>query len=151
MKRARKLVYLDANIVIHMVEGHPLLRKELADLISVLESEEIEAVSSELTLAEVLVVPLRNNDLELCRVFQEFFGPRSPATLMTVDKVVLKRAAEIRAGFGGRLPDAIHLATADILGCDAFLTEDRRIWSPSGLHTVALSGLRELLTKWNIS
>jgi predicted nucleic acid-binding protein len=39
----------------------------------------------------------------------------------------MDRAAEIRAQYGFKTPDAIHLAAAVVSGGDAFLTNDHRL------------------------
>ena len=53
------LVYLDANIIISIVEGYPAHRPVLRDLVQALDDGVFSAVTSELTLAEVLVGPFR--------------------------------------------------------------------------------------------
>jgi uncharacterized protein len=40
---------------------------------------------------------------------------------------VIDRATDIRARYGFRTPDAIHLAAAVVSGCDVFLTNDYRL------------------------
>jgi predicted nucleic acid-binding protein len=58
--------------------------------------------------------------------FDDFFR-RSVAVVLSLSPTVCDRAAEIRASYGLKTPDAIHLAAATLAGCDVFLTNDRRL------------------------
>ena len=46
---------------------------------------------------------------------------------------VFRRAAEIRAQFNFRTPDALHLAAAVEAACDVFLTNDAQLTRFTGL------------------
>ena len=52
-------VYLDANIFIYALEGYPDFQARITILLEAMDHQEIEALTSELTLAEVLVKPFR--------------------------------------------------------------------------------------------
>ena len=50
-------IYLDTNIFIYALEGYRIFRTALATLFDALDRQELTAVTSELTLAEVLMKP----------------------------------------------------------------------------------------------
>jgi hypothetical protein len=52
-------VYLDTNIVIYAVEGLPHYAAQVQPLLDAMDAGEVFVVSSELTLAEVLIGPLK--------------------------------------------------------------------------------------------
>jgi predicted nucleic acid-binding protein len=54
---------------------------------------------------------------------------------------VLDLAASIRARFGFRTPDAIHLAAAMAAHCDQFLTNDRSLRAFSEVTVVVVDDL----------
>lgn len=54
-------VYLDTNIFIYAVEGYPKFQPELNVLFEAFDDGTLKAITSELTLAEVLVKPLIDN------------------------------------------------------------------------------------------
>lgn len=56
------LTYIDANVLIYAVEGRPAFVEVLTGLMQALERRSLRLVTSELTLAEVLVRPFTNND-----------------------------------------------------------------------------------------
>jgi predicted nucleic acid-binding protein len=49
------------------------------------------------------------------------------AEVVTLSREVMDRATAIRAQYGLKTPDAIHLAAAVAAGCDVFLTNDHRL------------------------
>jgi len=132
-------VYLDANILIYALEGFALFATELQLLFDAIEEGKIQGITSELSLAEVLVKPMLENNFEL-RVAYERLLRHSPVfSVMPMTREVLLGASEIRARQRLRLPDAIHLATARMNGCSCFLTNDSRLKSVPGMRVVILS------------
>jgi predicted nucleic acid-binding protein len=49
------------------------------------------------------------------------------AEIIPLTREVIERATEIRARYGFKPPDAIHLAAAVVSGCDVFFTNDHRL------------------------
>lgn len=117
-------LYLDANAIIYGVEGIEALRSLVLDWIDRVEAQEDGfLLTSELSLLECLVKPTRDGDEKTIQKFGAFFD-REHLVLLEVTRPVLARAVEIRAKYGFKTPDAIHLATAVLHDADAFLTSD---------------------------
>jgi predicted nucleic acid-binding protein len=55
-----------------------------------------------------------------------------------VDRPLLKAAAQLRAAFKLKPPDAIQVAAAMVANCSSFLTNDRRIQAIPGLKILQL-------------
>jgi predicted nucleic acid-binding protein len=117
-------VYLDANIIIYAVEGFAPFLAQMRALLAAVNSGEVVAVTSELTLAEVLVKPLKDQQPALQQAYQTFLTPTPELEVAPVDLAVLVEAARLRATTKLKLPDAIHLSTALHYQCDSFLTND---------------------------
>jgi predicted nucleic acid-binding protein len=64
-------VYIDTAILIYSVEGYPDYRELLHPLWLKLKASELEVISSELSLMEVLIVPIRNNDPDLVNYYEQ--------------------------------------------------------------------------------
>ena len=115
-------IYLDASPIIYLVEKvAPFMAKVLARL----AGPGVVILSSDLARLEALVKPLRNRDTALVQDFDSFFAAQTQ--IVPLDEPVFRRAAEIRADYNFRTPDAIHLAAALAGGCDLFLTNDARL------------------------
>ncbi len=52
-----KRVYLDANVFVYAIEGYPQFADGIRELFRKVDQGQVEAITSELTLAEVLVKP----------------------------------------------------------------------------------------------
>lgn len=133
-----RTVYLDANAFIYAVERVAPYAQALRPLFASIAAGDTSAVTSEITLAEVLVKPLQARDAELRVEFESALaGPG--LTVVPVSRAVLVESAHLRASSRLKLPDAIHSATARLSGCDAFLTNDTGIGAVPGVEVVRLA------------
>jgi predicted nucleic acid-binding protein len=85
----------------------------------------LSAFTSELTLAELLVKPIRDGDTRAKEAVNNLIGRNARLVAIPVNRPILVLAAEIRATSSMRLPDAIHLVTARLTSCDFLLTNDQ--------------------------
>jgi predicted nucleic acid-binding protein len=126
-------VYFDANVFIYAVEQSPEHAVFLDELFTLLEMGEVAAVTSELTLAEVLAKPLEAQRSDLAQIYEAMITPSNWLTVVPVGRIVLVEAARLRVPLGLKLPDAIHVASAVAARCDVVLSNDRRLRVPAGL------------------
>ena len=136
----RARIYFDTNVFIAMHEGEGASVTPIVELVAkAQESSEPRLATSELTLSELLVLPVAKSDIELATLYERTIAPSNWLFLQTVDRTVLRLAARLRARQKSlRLPDAIHIATAVQLGCTHFLTADTGISGPfTWSHPVA--------------
>lgn len=134
-------IYLDTNIFIYLVEGHPTYAQPLLELFGKLEHTSVEAVTSELSIAEVLVKPIQDKKPELVDVYKKLLAPESKIRILPIDRATLLQTAEIRAHLGGRAFDCVHVATATRARCSSFITNDEGIRAPRSLRIVHLEEL----------
>lgn len=136
----RSAVYIDANVLIAAFEMSGLISDHVWQIFAAVDNDVVSAVTSELTLAEVLPKPIAFKDNDLIRTYESLISSGGSLEVAPVDRRVLWRSAQIRAvNSRVRLPDAIHLATALERGCPAFLTSDLRMRTPLGIQVVRLS------------
>ena len=135
-------IYLDTNVFIYLVEGEPRFRELLKELFVAIDQEVIFAVTSELTLAEVMVEPIASKRSDIAATYTELLSGSGPLEVRPVDRGTLLKSAEIRAMFGGRIFDAVHVATASLAQCDSILSEDRGLGVPPPLQHLTLSALK---------
>lgn len=119
-------VYLDTNIFINFFEPKEDMHHALIDLLAATTRSFF--VTSELTLAELLVDPYRNGDERLIQLYDNWTISNEILEVGPVSRDALYYAAVLRARYKMlKLPDAIHLATAFGFQCSHFLTGDDRI------------------------
>lgn len=131
-------IYIDTVTVIYAVEQAPTYGVLLNPLWNNLQAGNLEVFSSELTLMETLIVPIRNSDTFLVDAYERLL--QSPQMqLIPISKTILREAARLRAITPSlRTPDAIHATTAISAGCTQFLTNDRQLRTVAGLPVVIL-------------
>ena len=138
---ASGLVYIDTQAVIYAVQPHASFGPLLQPLWQAMATGTLVAATSELTLMETLVVPLRIGEAVLVRDYETFFA-RPGIRLIPVSRDVLRDAAALRASMPRiKTPDAIHAATAARSGCSLLVTNDYGLRAVPGLPTVVLSDL----------
>jgi predicted nucleic acid-binding protein len=121
---ASGFVYADAQIAIYTVDVHPTYAPVCRPLWNAVRAGTITAVSSELTLMETLVAPLRNSDTVLA-ANREALWQQTNTRLLPITPDILREAARLRATIPAlKTPDAIHAATALLHGCALFITND---------------------------
>lgn len=126
--------YFDANTVIAILESRAMPTRAQRDLLGALETGALEAVSSDLTLSECLVKPIRENNRLLIDAILTFLDGRGALPLVPLDRTIMIRSAELRAAFGMTLPDAIHVASARAAGCTVMLSADTAMRLPPGMR-----------------
>jgi predicted nucleic acid-binding protein len=131
-------VYADALIFIYSVEKHPVYSPTLRPLWEAVARGDLEVVSSELTLMETLIGPLKQGDPALEADYENFLV--SPGIrLLPVSSSILRAAARLRAALNSlRTPDAIQAATGQSCVCSLFLTNDLIFRRIPGLPVVLL-------------
>ncbi len=116
-------IYLDACIIIYVVEKHPTYSSRIEHLMNAAPSAEF--CYSPLTQLECFVMPFRTHDFQLQKLYESFFKAQK---LLMMPTEVFNKAARLRADFTSlKTPDALHLATAGYHNCDEFWTNDNRL------------------------
>ena len=131
-------IYIDTAVVIYTIEVNPNYWQLLQPLWQKFQSEQVELVTSELTLMESLVLPFRQSNLNLVDTYEQLLLS-SVLQLIPIGQAILREAARLRAITPSlRTPDAIHAATALTSGCTQFLTNDRQLRNVTNLPVVVL-------------
>lgn len=122
-----KRIYLDACIVIYLIEKHPTYAPKIQNLLNSLSDYRL-AVSPLLHM-EVLVKPLREGNTVLVGQYEDFLAQQ---IWLPIPEVIYKQALQLRATYRLKTPDALHLAIARYHGCTEFWTNDDRLALAAG-------------------
>ena len=120
------LIYLDACLVIYAVEMHPQIYAPLQHAMAAAGGAQFAI--SPLVKCECLVAPHKRSDPALLQRFESFFAQLVQLPIVEADFL---QAAQLRARFGLRTPDALHLACAQRHQCTALWTNDARLHAAS--------------------
>ncbi len=132
-------VAIDTVVFVYFIEEHPRYLPLLVELFGAVDSGAITAVTSTVTLLEVLVVPYRQGNLALGERYEALLGRSRGLRLLELGRPLLRAAAQLRAAHRGlRTPDALQLAAGLAARATAFVTNDRDLPSVPGLPIVKL-------------
>lgn len=115
------MIGFDASGLICLIERREPAFELIGEL---LRTGDSRAVLSTAAVTECLAKPIELRDAELIARYEAFF--ELPTTTLTaLDRTIALEAAQLRARFGLKTPDAIHLATAIEAGANLYLTTDQ--------------------------
>src|SRR5437868_1542605 len=88
-------VYLDTNIIIYAVAGFAGLADQIQALLQAMDDMEIVAFTSELTLAEVLVKPMQDQNQQAQQAYETFLTPSPALQVVHISRSILTEAARL--------------------------------------------------------
>lgn len=118
-------VFWDTNLFIYLFENYGPLSQGTAALRARMLARGDQLLSSTLSLGEILVKPLENNDHALCAKYESALA--ASVIVLPFDCEAAKVYASLRSDRALRAPDAIQLACAASAGVDLFVTNDARL------------------------
>lgn len=131
--REGKRIYVDSNVFIYAVEGESDLAQSSQELIDLFRASPGIAVTSELTLAEVLL----KASLLQRRIYLDLVLWSGVFELWSVSREILLETIDYRKAAGmPKLPDAIHAVTAIRAGCSMIVSGDLRLKMPTGFSVI---------------
>jgi predicted nucleic acid-binding protein len=126
LKGIRRL-YVETAPLIYYVEENPAFIAKMDAIMEAVEETPIEAVSSVITLTEVLTQPLKPGNAKLVQEYRDILLNSGDFHLLPITSQIANAAADLRARYNLRTPDALHIAAAIDAGCETFLTNDTGI------------------------
>ncbi len=117
-------IALDTSPFIYFVEQNPQYVNVMREVFNRITNNDFRACSSVITLTEVLVQPLRKKNQKLSDNYRDLLFNGANFRLFPLTAAIAERAAELRAAYNLRTPDALQIATALENNCDAFLCND---------------------------
>jgi predicted nucleic acid-binding protein len=137
-----RAVYLDTNVIIAIIEGPSADETGIQEFwMREISNNGIRFHTSEMSFAELLVIPYRTGNGSLAADYVGLFEDDAAIKIHPVNRTVLDVAAVIRSERKMKLPDAIHLATASSSHCSHFLTFDRGIADLDGRQHPVYAGM----------
>lgn len=135
-------LYIETAPFIYYVETHPTYITRMDAIIDTLENSPMVGFSSVITLTEVLNQPMKTGAKSLEQEYRDILINSGSYRLVPVNIRIADTAADLRARYGLRTPDALHIATAIYTACDAFLTNDAGIKRVTELPILILDELQ---------
>ena len=132
-------VGLDSAVFIYFMEEHPRFLPVVEPVFSAVASARLPAITSGVTLLETLVIPYRSGNAALAARYEALLTKSRGIRFMDLDRPLLRSAAQLRAVFSIRTPDALQLAAALYGRCSVYLTNDRALPRIPGLEILQVN------------
>ena len=121
------------------MEKDPVFLEIVTEVFSAIRSLGKKPTTSELSLAELLVKPIKIKDQFLQDIYEQKIQTSKTLEVLPINREILGVAASIRAQLKIKLPDAIHVATAQVSNCDVFICNDKGIKVPKNMKRIILN------------
>ena len=123
-------VLVDTAPWIYLLQDHPDFAPRFEGLFAAADEGRLQLALSTIALAEVLAGPFKAGAMALAKRYEKAL---STYQVMPLSAAVASLAAQLRAKYRLKLPDAIQLATALDMGAAALVTHDRDFSAVQGL------------------
>jgi predicted nucleic acid-binding protein len=134
-------IALDTSIFIYHLESNPKYLAYTDLIFSWLERSESKAITSTITMTELLVQPYREGDEQRADDFYGLLSTYPNLDWIAPNLEIAELAAQIRALHRLRTPDALRAATAEHLRATGLITNDSVFQRVDSFQTLVLDDL----------
>ena len=137
--KSHRRIMFDTAPVIYFIEEHKDFGKITDEIFKLIKDNfNYHAFSSVITLTEVLTQPLRKSRRDIVEKYRQFLLNSSDFIVYSVDPIIAEKAAELRAQYGIRTPDAIQFAIEIENNATLFVTNDKKLKKIKGIDVLVL-------------
>jgi predicted nucleic acid-binding protein len=134
----KRILSFDSMAIIYFIEENAQYLPILETIFEKVDSGSLRALSSYITLIEVLSKPISERRFDLVDAYRNRLIGSEGFTLFPVERQVSERAAHLRASYRLKTPDAIQIATAIEHGAEAFVTNEPMLTRVREIQVVML-------------
>lgn len=131
-------VCIDTAPFIYFIEEHPKYLSIVRPVFAEIDTGRIEAITSTLTLLEVLVHPFKTNNDAIAKKYREILLHSSGLTTFELLHEYSESASRLRAKYSIKTPDAIQIAVGLFHKATSFLTNDPSLKRVSEIDVLVL-------------
>ena len=140
-KLKNAIVFLDTAPLIYFIEGNSEFQGKLEKLFKRNDENHFKFITSSITLLEVLVKPIKEGQEKIIKHYKTILTNADGIDIFEITIPIAVKAAELRAKYNIRTPDALQIATSILYQSDYFLTNDLRLKNISELKLLTISEL----------
>ena len=141
-----KIICIDTAPFIYFIEKDPKYLNIVRPIFAEIDAGNIEALTSTITLLEVLVLPFKTVNESLAEEYREILLHAEGLTTYEIVHEVSELAAKLRAKYTIRTPDAIQMAVGILYGAYTFLTNDSGLKKVKDIRVMILEDFLEKTT-----
>lgn len=134
-------VFVDTAPIIYYLENNALYMEAIKNFFTKCLRENIQIVTSAITIEEYLVFPYGSGKIEFADNFKRFIEYMN-IEVVDIDSRIAEQGAKIRGKYKHfKAMDALQIAAAIISGCDMFFTNDRQLRQEKELPCMTIDDL----------
>jgi len=134
-----KIIGLDTMVFIYHFEENQIYSPLTFSIFESLEKGNFNAITSILTLLEILVKPKRENNSIITERYKILLETFPNLQVKTLDENIADVASILRANYNINTPDAIQVATSLDAQADIFITNDISLKKVKEIKVLLLS------------
>lgn len=134
-----KIIGLDTMVFIYHFEENQIYSSLTFSIFESLEKGNFNAVTSVLTLLEILVKPKKENNSLLTERYKLLLETFPNLQVKTLNENIADIASSLRAKYNLNTPDAIQIATSLEAKANVFITNDATLKKISEIKVLLLS------------
>ncbi|MGB1286970.1 MAG: type II toxin-antitoxin system VapC family toxin [Aggregatilineales bacterium] len=134
-------LYVETAPFIYYLESYPVFLEKMRYVFTRLDAGDFDIFTCPVTLTETLVKPVKDIDDVLVEQYKDVFFRTEGIAVLPMSANAGEIAAELRAKYGLKTPDALHIASAIDSDCDAFLTNDKALKRVTEIRVLVLDDL----------
>lgn len=136
-----KKVFLDTAPIIYYLENSSCYKDVMCSFFMKCISENIQIVTSAVTVEEYLVFPYSSGKLEYMDNFKKFIEYMK-IEVISIDFRIAEQGAKIRGRYKNfKAMDALQIAAAIVSECDMFFTNDKQLRQEKELPCMTMDDL----------
>lgn len=135
------ILFLDTAPLIYFIEGHSAYQEKFKKLFKLNDEGYFKFLTSSITLLEVLVKPLKDGETKIVDQYKTILTGAEGINIFEITISIAIKAAEIRAKYGLRTPDALQVATSIEHKADYFLTNDFRLKNVTEIKVITIADI----------
>jgi len=130
---------LDTSIFIYHFEENEKYLPVTEMLFAGVEDGKWNAVTSIISLLEIIVKPLQLGENRAARKYEALIMNFPNLTVVDINRDIARQAAKLRAKYGIKTPDAIQIAACSTMGAEIFICNDNRLKKVRDeIHTIVI-------------
>ena len=132
-------ICIDTAPFIYFIEKDPKYLNIVRPLFAEIDAGKIDAVTSTITLLEVLVLPFKTENESLAKEYREILLHAEGLTTYEIGHEVSELSSKLRAEYAIRTPDAIQIAVGILWGKSAVphFSLTPSLWDGQASHRIA--------------
>lgn len=142
-----KRVFVDTAPIIYYLENSALYMDSIKKFFTKCIEENIQIVTSAITIEEYLVFPYSSGKMDFADNFKKFIEYMN-IEVVDIDSKIAEQGAKIRGQYKNfKAMDALQIATAIVSGCDMFFTNDKQLRQEKELPCMTMDDLIQVVQK----